>query len=368
MEIRKGGKEYFNKKYIRDHPYYLFIYEDTLEDEDYEEFSNVFPIPTFDDDGEYFIDKYLDKNKDLIRDSILDIENALSKKRFKKIVIPEISIGKGNSNLYKEEKKTYEYIKKKVKTLLEYIEKQSFNKVGSSNNINKLFKKHFNKYNPSKSLFDNIYKQRTYKQHIYKPYTYKPYTYKPYTYKNSVSRYGKSKSRYGKSKSRYGKSKSRYGKSKSRYGKSKSRYSRKYRRKMTKKELKEKKEKIKKEKKKIKIDSLSSASTMGYKKCNKCIKLKSLIDKPIETNPKKANKLIDELSKAENKCVQCQKICKYIDKNLKKKNENYNIYEARYPSICLKDEYGNKRVKRLSKSYRTKLLEQIENLDLNLTN
>ena len=339
MEIRKGGKEYFNKKYIRDHPYYLFIYEDTLEDEDYEEFSNVFPIPTFDDDGEYFIDKYLDKNKDLIRDSILDIENALSKKRFKKIVIPEISIGKGNSNLYKEEKKTYEYIKKKVKTLLEYIEKQSFNKVGSSNNINKLFKKHFNKYNPSKSLFDNIYK---------------PYTYKPYTYKNSVSRYGKSKSRYGKSKSRYGKSKSRY--------------SRKYRRKMTKKELKEKKEKVKKEKKKIKIDSLSSASTMGYKKCNKCIKLKSLIDKPIETNPKKANKLIDELSKAENKCVQCQKICKYIDKNLKKKNENYNIYEARYPSICLKDEYGNKRVKRLSKSYRTKLLEQIENLDLNLTN
>ena len=137
---------------------------------------------------------------------------------------------------------------------------------------------------------------------------------------------------------------------------------------MTKKELKEKKEKVKKEKKKIKIDSLSSASTMGYKKCNKCIKLKSLIDKPIETNPKKANKLIDELSKAENKCVQCQKICKYIDKNLKKKNENYNIYEARYPSICLKDEYGNKRVKRLSKSYRTKLLEQIENLDLNLTN
>ena len=46
--------------------------------------------------------------------------------------------------------------------------------------------------------------------------------------------------------------------------------------------------------KKIKIDSLSSASTMRQKKCNKCIKLKSLIDKPIETNPKKDKKLIDK--------------------------------------------------------------------------
>ena len=41
MEIVKGGKEYFNKRYIKDHPYSLFIYEDTLQDLDFEDYSNV---------------------------------------------------------------------------------------------------------------------------------------------------------------------------------------------------------------------------------------------------------------------------------------------------------------------------------------
>ena len=36
MEVRKGGKEYFNKSYIKHHPEYLFIFEDTLEDEEFE--------------------------------------------------------------------------------------------------------------------------------------------------------------------------------------------------------------------------------------------------------------------------------------------------------------------------------------------
>ena len=43
MEVRKGGKEYFNKRYIKNHPDYLFVFEDTLEDEEYEKYDNVFP-------------------------------------------------------------------------------------------------------------------------------------------------------------------------------------------------------------------------------------------------------------------------------------------------------------------------------------
>ena len=75
-----------------------------------------------------------------------------------------------------------------------------------------------------------------------------------------------------------------------------------------------------------------------------------------------------ELTKGESKCLQCHKLCKYLDKNMKKNMEDYDIYEARYPSICLNDEYGNKRVFRLMNSYRQKLLQQIEHFDLNLNN
>ena len=46
--------------------------------------------------------------------------------------------------------------------------------------------------------------------------------------------------------------------------------------------------------------------------------------------------------------------------------EDFDIYKARYPSICLVDEKGTKRVIRLMNSYREKLLEQIEHFDLNL--
>ena len=43
MEVKIGGSEYYRKRYIKDHPEYLFIFEDTLEDEDFEDYKNVFP-------------------------------------------------------------------------------------------------------------------------------------------------------------------------------------------------------------------------------------------------------------------------------------------------------------------------------------
>jgi len=365
MEIRHGGKEYFNKKYIRDHPYYLFIYEDTLDEEDYEDyFSNVFPIPTFNDEGYYFKDKNLENNKELIRDGIEDIEKAVSKGIFKKVIIPELPIGKGKSNLYKEELKTYEYIKKKIKELLTNIEssessENKYNLYGKTRNKYNLYGKTRNKY--------NLYGKTRNKYNLYGKT------------RNKYNLYGKTRNKYnlyGKTRNKY----NLYGKTRNKYNlygktrKNKTRYNdnndnRRILRKIKKKELKRKKEKKdKKKKKQIKIDSVEKASKQGKKNCNKCIKLKSLLDKPIESNPKKADKFINELTKAENKCIKCQKICKFIDKNLKKKDKDYDIYEAQYPSICLKDDYGNKRVFRLSKSYRNKLLEQIEKLDLNLEN
>ena len=99
MEIVKGGREYFNKRYIKDHPYSLFIYEDTLEDYEFEDYSNVFPIITYDKDGRYLRDKHLEDNKKIIRECIEDIKKNLKRRRYKKLILPEKSIGKGKSKL-----------------------------------------------------------------------------------------------------------------------------------------------------------------------------------------------------------------------------------------------------------------------------
>ena len=140
MDIIKGGKEYFNKKYIKDHPYYLFIYEDTLEEETFEDFSNVFPIPTFDEEGEYFIDEELRKNKREIDESIENIEKNLKKKKYKKILFPEISIGKGESNLHKDSPTTYKYIKEKLNDLIDIIENMKYDLSNRRRRDNRFFK------------------------------------------------------------------------------------------------------------------------------------------------------------------------------------------------------------------------------------
>jgi len=129
------------------------------------------------------------------------------------------------------------------------------------------------------------------------------------------------------------------------------------------------KSKKRKQKKFTRINSVEKASDKAQKKCNDCIKFKNLIDKePAQEDSKKGRKFIKELQNAEKKCIQCNKLCKFLDKNMKPSMENYNIYEARYPSICLNDEQGNKRVDRLMNSYRKKLVEQYENFDLNFKN
>ena len=117
------------------------------------------------------------------------------------------------------------------------------------------------------------------------------------------------------------------------------------------------------------INSVEKASEFAQKKCNDCIKFKKLLDQDLyDKNDKRSKKFVKSLQKAEGKCLQCHKICKYLDKNMKPKMNNINIYKSRYPSICLDDEEGNKRVHRLMNSYRGKMLEQIENYDLNFEN
>ena len=164
--------------------------------------------------------------------------------------------------------------------------------------------------------------------------------------------------RYNRDRLRYDRSRSRYGRD--RYGKSRGKY---YDRRKTKKELRKKK---KTKKKKITIDSIPKASEFAQKRCNACIKLKSLLKKPFISEKRKGNKFIKELEKAEKKCLECNEICKYLNENLNQDMEDFDIYKARYPSICLIDEKGSKRVFRLMNSYRKKLLEQIEHFDLNV--
>ena len=318
MEIVKGGREYFNKRYIKDHPYSLFIYEDTLEDYEFEDYSNVFPIITYDKDGRYLRDKHLEDNKKIIRECIEDIKKNLKRRRYKKLILPEKSIGKGKSKLHENEPKTYEYIKSKIRELIEEIEDKDSNK--------------FNVY--------NRYNLRKYSRHRDRGYKY----HYPRSHKS------KYRNRYNSN--------------------SNSTETKRLRRKV-KHELRKKSKKGKKEKKKkmTTINNMDKASRMAQKKCNDCIKSKKLLEQDLfDKNDKRSRKFVKNLEKAEKKCFDCNKICKYMDKEMKPDMNNLDIYQARYPSICLNDEEGNKRVFRLMNSYRNKMLEQLENYDLNFEN
>ena len=372
MEIRKGGKEYFNKKYIKDHPYYLFIYEDTLEDEDFEEYSNVFPIPTFDNEGSYFTDKYLDKNKDLIRYSISDIFKYLQTGTYKKIVMPDTSIGKGKSKLYKEEPKTYEYIKKKLKELFDSLEdNRSIN--NRSRNTRKYNTRGYNTrgYNTrgynTRSKNTRGYNTRGYNIRGYNTRGYntrgyntrskntRGYNTRGYNTRSLFNTRGKNTRGLFNTRGKYS------------FNSNGSNNNRRYKRRQTKKEFRDKnKKETTKKKKKVSINSVKKASNYAQKRCNKCIKFKSLLKKSLVSESKNGDKFILELKTAEEKCIQCLEICKYLDTNMKTTMVDYDIYEARYPSICLIDDHGNKRGLRLMNSYRKKLLEQIEHIDLNL--
>ena len=371
MEIVKGGKEYFNKRYIKDHPYSLFICEDTLDELEFEDYSNVFPIVTYDDEGDYFRDKNLEQNKKTIKKCIHDILKSIKKRKYKKIILPEISIGKGKSQLYEKQPKTYEYIKRKIKELIEEV-KEMDNK---------------NNYSPRQSRHRdkdfNIHYPRSYKsRHLERYNTDKGKYTQRGRYNTRRGRYNTDKGRYNTKRGRYNTDKGRYTQ-RGRYN-TRSRdnlFRKKYvnnssnssndirnMRRRTKKYLKKFKLK-KKEKKRIRIDSVEKASNFAQKKCNDCIKFKKLLEINLqETNNKKGKNFVAQLQKAEGKCMQCNKLCKYLDKNMNYKMEDYDIYEAKYPSICLVDDHGNKRIFRLLNSYRRKLLKQMENFDLNYKN
>ena len=333
MEVKIGGSEYYRKRYIKDHPEYLFIFEDTLEDEDFEDYKNVFPIPTYDERGNYFKDKHLERNKRIIKDAIEDILKEAKRKSFRRVVIPEKSIGKGKSKLYEDEHDTYEYIKRKMSELTTELKRSKY----SSQN---------------RYLSRDRYRSRD--------------RYGRLTYRN---RYGRGQ--YGvdpfgrKDYRRRDKYTSRRRYEDNSNSENNRRYGRRDRsRRRTKKELR----KLRKQKKtrKINIDTVPKASKYGQKRCNACIRLKSLLKRPLTEKRRKGDKFVAELEKAENKCLQCHEICKFLDKNLTRDMEDFDIYKARYPSICLVDEKGSKRVVRLMNSYRKKLLEQMEHFDLNL--
>ena len=343
MEVKKGGKDYFNKRYIKDHQDYLFIFEDTLEDEDFEKYENVFPIPTYDDRGNYFKDKHLDRNKIIIREAVEDILKEIKKRRYKRLVVPEKNIGKGKSDLYENEPDTYDYIKKKIEDLMR--------------DVKRIDSRSSSRYSRDRYGRDRYGRDRYGKDRYGRD-------------RYGRDRYGRD--RYGRD--RYGRRISRLGRGYSnsesennrRYSRRRSGRGRSRRRRDTKKELRRLRRERQKKTRKVKIDTIPKASKYGQKRCNACIRLKSLLKRPLIEKRRKGDKFVAELEKAESKCLQCHEICKFLDNNLKQDMEDFDIYKARYPSICLTDEKGTKRVFRLMNSYREKLLAQIEHFDLNL--
>jgi hypothetical protein len=335
MEVKIGGSDYFSKRYIKDHPDYLFIFEDTLEDEEFEDYKNVLPIPTYDERGNYFRDKHLERNKIIIKDAIEDVLKEVKKKSFRRVVVPEKSIGKGKSKLYDNETETYEYIKRKMSELTTELKRSKY----SSRD------KYRSRDRYGKMMYKNRYDRSQYDRSQYGVDIFGRKDYRGRDRYMSRRRYENN----SENNRRYSR-KSRKG----RYGS----------RRRTKKELR----KLRKQKKtrKINIDTLPKASKYAQKRCNACIRLKSLLKRPLIDKKKKGDKFVKELEKAERKCLECHEICKFLDRNLKLGLEDFDIYKARYPSICLLDEKGSKRVFRLMNSYRKKLLEQIEHFDLNL--
>ena len=106
-------------------------------------------------------------------------------------------------------------------------------------------------------------------------------------------------------------------------------------RKMTKKELRKKKQK-KKQTRKIILDSVPKASEYAQKRCNACIKFKSLLQRPFTKRKRKGEKFIAQLEKAEKKCSQCHSICQYLDQYLKPEMPNFDVYQAKYPKYLFK--------------------------------
>ena len=347
MDIVKGGKEYFNKKYIKDHPYYLFIYEDTLEEETFEDFSNVFPIPTFDNEGDYFIDDEIRKTTKIINDSIENIERNLKRKKYKKVIFPEVSIGKGESDLYKESPKIYKYIKEKLNDLVESIENMEHAFSNRKRKENRYYRTHKNRFNFGR--FNNSRKKYPWDRNE----TRKKYPWdRNDSFQNNRYKYNFKKYNYGRS----------------RFNNSFN--NRNYMRKKTKKELKELQKLKKKGKghKKTTITTLEDASIFSQKRCNDCVKYKKLLKKKLSKKEKKADKIMSKLTQAEKKCIECDNLCKFMKGKISKDMKDYDIYESRFPRICIEDEYGIKRVDKLRKSYRKKILQQIDKLDMNNSN
>lgn len=77
---------------------------------------------------------------------------------------------------------------------------------------------------------------------------------------------------------------------------------------------------------------------------------------------------MSKLTQAEKKCIECDNLCKFMKGKISKDMKDYDIYESRFPRICIEDEYGIKRVDKLRKSYRKKILQQIDKLDMNNSN
>lgn len=332
MEVKIGGREYYRKRYIKDHPEYLFIFEDTLEDEDFEDYKNVFPIPTYDERGNYFKDKHLERNKSIIKDAIQDILKEAKRKSFRRVVIPEKSIGKGKSKLYEDEPETYEYIKRKMSELTTELKRSKYSSRDTYSSRNR--------YRSRDRYGKMMYRDKYGRSHF------------------GLDHFGKKDYRRDRFRSRRRYDNNSNSNNNRRYGR------RDRSRRRTKKELR----KLRRQKKtrKINIDTVPKASKYGQKRCNACIRLKSLLKRPLTEKRRKGDKFVKELEKAEKKCLECNEICKFLDRNLKLGLEDFDIYKARYPSICLVDEKGSKRVFRLMNSYRKKLLEQMEHFDLNL--
>jgi hypothetical protein len=101
--------------------------------------------------------------------------------------------------------------------------------------------------------------------------------------------------------------------------------------------------------------------------CYACKKSERLLNKDLLDNGtfKITKKRINNLKKAEKLCKNCLKLCKYIKKNKdsKKLRKDHDIFNARFPKICIKDFKGNIRALTIKKDLRKRLLKQYQKIN-----
>lgn len=283
---------------------------------------NFFEIRVYDSRGYPFKDRDLRENKDKIQRNLSELKKLIRRK-YKKIVLPKEYIGENSNRLKRESPKTMEYINKGIGKVLKELKKKSSRSNSSSNSNSSRSSSSSSSSNSSSGY--GSFNRRKFKRH------------------RSVSH----RKKFNTRKRRYESSSS-----------SSNNSNRKSKKKKNKKDTKKRKKRL--------VDSIDKAMVGARKRCKGCVHYEDILNqKMFKTESRKAILYLAKLRKAEKLCTQCKELCGYVQTKVSEGGEikDLDIIRARFPKICKRDKYENKKVVRLKNSFREKRIRQYRKIN-----